>query len=1427
MYSSRYSSFTFDEDRSWDQYPGLNFTFALQNSFLNFLSTPTFQYILSSGGYVGQNLYRRSFKSNSDHDFGVVFYDAHGRRSFVNPIGSVYVEGFSLNERGANKGTASVSVRLLSSPPSWARKYQIVYGGNKSISNFIQYTTNNAYIEPTNNTSDEDQEATLSLENGKIYVSLNLLQSSSISYAKEFGARGEDGSLSVYKFTEGDKLRIISYGDSDLRQYPDNAVFEVVELVNLDPLQSETNPLVTNEVDPGAELFGDFVVISNNENAEGFAFSDLLSASSFWDQNVVFEIFSPQKSAGVEFQVYTEVGDVYDIQTSPYGPSAYSQNPVSVYEGDVFFRPTATNLNLHEDITWTDLLSVDTDGVDGLTDASSNFQNLLLESPRSTDLFPSKIKAIGRSNVASTNAKTVRREAGIIYSEKSNPESDAFNYSSFNASLFPFKDLEERFGNINFMDELGGNLFVIQQDRCTKVPVSSTILANVVGQEQLIASNDILGKEQVFSVTAGCDNNPESVVRIDNTYYFAHKSSGKVFRFVDGQGLENISDVQMSSYLRSKFRRAISQSSSNSNNDVRIVGGYDPVKQEYLLTVLEPADVNQTTSDDSVNVLGCTDPNAINYNSEANVNDGSCLYVDTSVACMRSPNTNNDGFGIYAFPNIPEGEIATHQFVVSNVGGQTLVLQEPVLNAANNLGLNTFSATLQDYSVAPGEFTTLTVQALSNAVGSAETQIVLSAANSEEEGGCLSQLNFDVSANIVASDNIPEDFVDVDIYLGGTLIDQQFVSLGQGIWTITIDQNSVIQTASNSFSGIGPRALLEAEISIPASTAPVLDSDKIEISGIIDNVSPELRFTQAPDAEFSELVEDKKFEFSIDASQVPLTELGSQSQGIRIPICTVNYPQITSGIDVFDVDEATEAQGGNQGIYDIGQITFQKVTSMEHYRLSTAVGTQDEEELVLNNQAQVTLVSTPIEESTFNIANLDKDQNGIISSDDIDALFVNIPFYNAALDLNGDGIVDEEDYLLAREYIGQLVPATTDDGTLPDVPGLVLDLSCYTYQEGDAVWRDQTENDYHFLAGTGETPLPIKNSDGSITVGRGPLAQTLVEEFNESQLDDLRFFVRPGVEFDQDGTITRRDKFIPDTDQNFSYEFIFRYTKQPMETIVDLSGVDVGADDINTTGFRFFKEVDIFRGHGQINFNPLFYEATEGAFTSTLAYQGWTPGQAYTVQEGDNSYACSKFIGYNTYASGGWSFGTRYSTSAVAGRSNAFFTPYEGLASSCYFGQGDGASSLQGQYGSFGNLDLSVSGYDYGIKNNYGQNYNGTGVIPITIAEGASEQEVMNVVQVSVDCENSVAKMYINGVLRSTNTTKVGIGLPNIEDADLNSEVVSGLGPGNFLIGKSCQGGWKSPRGIDVYMLRVYDVALNDDTIQENYQSYIQHYIPS
>ena len=1399
VFSYKYTLETDDADNGWDDYNKLNFSFNLDNSFIEFLSQPIFQVSSASGGGISGNVFNRSFKASSDHDFGVVFYDSHGRRSFVNPIGSVYVDGFGSVNRSGRYGTASVRVSLAGNPPSWADKYQIVYGGNKSVSDFVQYTTNNAFIEPTNNTDLEAQEEAVSLQSGKIYVSLNLLQSSSISYAKEFGARGEDGSTSVYKYQDGDKLRIISYGDESQRVYPSNAVFDVIEVVSLDPTLVDSNPLVNDLDDPGSELFGDFAVISNNELVENFAYSDLLAGGSAWDQNVVFEIYNPKKATGVESQLYHEIGDVYDTLDSGFGNKIYSQTSISVYEGDVFFRPVAANLNLHDDVDWTDILSVDEDGVDGNVDYNSNFQNILLESPRTTDLFPSKMKSVGRPNIASSNAKTVRREAGIIYSEKSNPESDNFNYSSFNASLFPFKDLEERFGNINFIDELGGNLFVIQQDRCTKVPVSSTILANVVGQEQLIASNDILGKEQVFSVMAGCDNNPESVVRIDNTYYFAHKSSGKVFRFVDGQGLENISDVQMSSYLRSKFRNAIQQSEINNQEDIRIVGGYDPVKQEYLLSILDPQPI-ESVSSDSNDVLGCINPDAVNYNPEATINDGTCIFVDDLLPCMVSTSADLDGNVSHNFGNLSLDSTTDITIPIYNTGSSDLLLSDPAVSQSED---GTFSAVLESYSVAPGEFTNLKVYASGESLGNATGTITLQTGNGSNESPCTRIITVNTSVDVFSGAGVPEQFLYVNLYIGGTLIDQQFASTARGLWEITVNQHDVIRRVKNSYSGIGNRALIEAEVIMDQGAAtPPTDLDKISISAIIDEDQQDFKFVQRgadEDQLFIDVLEEKKFEASI-----PATAVFPHQSGVRFPICFVSYPDIVDGLNIFEYPKRE---------FFAGRINFNKFSQVNGYRLFSATTIYDQENISVKNGAFVEVRETDQIESTFNFANLDKDQDGVISAEDIDFFYSNIPFYNAALDINNDGIVDEQDFLLAKEFIGQIV-FQTDPGVIPPdpppppTPGLVLDLDCFTYNEGDAVWEDQTQNEYHFTAS--ET-LPIKNSDGSVLVGRGPLGIKTVEEFElaTQTFNERRFFFRGGMDFEEDGTVTRRDKFIADTDQKFSYEFIFRYNKQPID-----EEFHVG----NGVTPKFDKFHDIFRYHGRVH---------EGAFSVPLLYlQQFTPA----IAEGPE-FGCSRFIGYANYASGGWSFGTRWKS--FAEDSSPYpdkIVPYEGLAGRTYFGKGEGRSGLAPsdalEFASMGN-DVSITGYDFGI-------YTGLDNFFSTVGESYAQNptnsfaqnfpEVMNIVQVTFDPEAGVSKMYVNGELRTTRTDNVGIGLPNdLQDLQPNG----GFDIGTFLIGKSPQGGWGDPSGLDVYMLRVYDIALNEDEVMQNYQEYTQKYIPS
>lgn len=68
--------------------------------------------------------------------------------------------------------------------------------------------------------------------------------------------------------------------------------------------------------------------------------------------------------------------------------------------------------------------------------------------------------------------------------------------------------------------------------------------------------------------------------------------------------------------------------------------------------------------------FGCTDPEAVNWNATATVDDGSCAYFETSCEFIGSEGWADLGAGLFA-----EAEVLTHEFGV--VGNGSLVLSLP------------------------------------------------------------------------------------------------------------------------------------------------------------------------------------------------------------------------------------------------------------------------------------------------------------------------------------------------------------------------------------------------------------------------------------------------------------------------------------------------------------------------------------------------------------------------------------------------------------------------------------------------------------------------------------------------------------------------------------------------------------------------------
>lgn len=180
----------------------------------------------------------KTFKAGCSHNIGLVYYDEFNRSGFVNKIGSFYVD--SLGERAAasnaNYGPASIDVAISSDPPSWAKSWQLVYGGMSTFSDYVQYTTGDAF--PV-----RDSDGDLLTERKQLYVSLNTI--------KNF--KTEKNGNKSYSFTEGDKLRVVKYASDNANitwNYPlasDSTSFIEFNVVGFEILGGEDNPIAGEE----------------------------------------------------------------------------------------------------------------------------------------------------------------------------------------------------------------------------------------------------------------------------------------------------------------------------------------------------------------------------------------------------------------------------------------------------------------------------------------------------------------------------------------------------------------------------------------------------------------------------------------------------------------------------------------------------------------------------------------------------------------------------------------------------------------------------------------------------------------------------------------------------------------------------------------------------------------------------------------------------------------------------------------------------------------------------------------------------------------------------------------------------------------------------------------------------------------------------
>lgn len=513
----------------------------------------------------------QTFKAGANHAFGVVFYDDRGRASNVNPIGSVYIPWFGEREGGKEGAVSEIKATLSGPIPDGAAKYRFVYSGNTTINRFVQYSIANAFVSP----EDGDEFS------GNIYVSLNHLQQNKASFAKSYGARGIDGSQDIYTFREGDRLRIVSHYDgteSDTRIFAaSDFEFNIVDQVVLG--SGDDNPLYDVDQDgnlPHKAKVGSFLILENNLDATGFTYDQVVAGGNDpdsnqhnWNKRCVVEIYSPKDSADEENLVYYEIGPAYSVDD--WGTEQ------SIVGGDSWWKVTPMNFQKDSTGSFTSIITEN--------GSSPNFLPYNIESQSfSEKVRNSDVWGKGKAKIVLPDAERSVKSSSITYSDKDNPLSKIFSLTSFNPSKAQFKDLPPEFGDINYMINNDDSIFVIQSNRCSSVPVNRNLITDGGGENTLVAARQVLGTERYYAGNYGCDDNPESVCDIGNTIYFASKSNRQVYKFNPANGIQVVSDINMKSYFKRLFEKA-EEDRDAGMGEIKVVGGYDPYNDSYVLSV--------------------------------------------------------------------------------------------------------------------------------------------------------------------------------------------------------------------------------------------------------------------------------------------------------------------------------------------------------------------------------------------------------------------------------------------------------------------------------------------------------------------------------------------------------------------------------------------------------------------------------------------------------------------------------------------------------------------------------------------------------------------------------------------------------------------------------------------------------------------------
>lgn len=260
---------------------------------------------------------KRSLKAGATHGLGLVYYDEANRSGLTNVMveKSFYVPYFSEISipNGSNPNETQLKLTINHTPPSWAKRYQVVYTGNQTVANIPASEGYRGFVQF------KIAGVTSSSVPGAIEADISTI----IGYNDQIP---EDVDLG-YSFSKGDRIRFITDAvNSSNNTYNYLNKYTDVEMLSYDSI---TGKITFKKPD---------ITVVDNQ---------------------IVEIYTPRKT--VDEVRYYEVGEVYDIVDGFHlGNTAnQSANNSAVIDfedfGDIYMRYRVSPITaLIEDYSYSD-----------------------------------------------------------------------------------------------------------------------------------------------------------------------------------------------------------------------------------------------------------------------------------------------------------------------------------------------------------------------------------------------------------------------------------------------------------------------------------------------------------------------------------------------------------------------------------------------------------------------------------------------------------------------------------------------------------------------------------------------------------------------------------------------------------------------------------------------------------------------------------------------------------------------------------------------------------------------------------------------------------------------------------------------------------------------------------------------------------------